>query len=122
MLSLSRFDWGLVEVDGYSLVEVAEGAEVFGEGAAGQELAQTGRGAEIVVLVVHYHGVWLAVALEIVTLAEIPAFGHQVFHLAFGEVGCCFHFVLWLVDTQLIRLILISVNIFFQLFSFPYIL
>jgi|Laugrefbdmm110sn_1035136.scaffolds.fasta_scaffold38441_2 hypothetical protein len=36
--------------------------------------------------IIHDYGVWLAVALELVTFAEILAFGDQVFHLAFGKV------------------------------------
>jgi hypothetical protein len=79
----------LVEVDGDSLVEVAESAEVFGECAASQELTQAGRGAKVVVISIHNHGVWFAVALELVAFAEIPAFSHQAFHLAFGEIARC---------------------------------
>lgn len=83
----------LVEVDGDTIVEVAKGAEVFRECATGQELSQSGGCAEIVVFSIHNHGVWLTATLELVAFAEFPAFGHQVVHLAFGEVGrrhfCC---------------------------------
>jgi hypothetical protein len=79
----------LVEVDSDSLVKVAEGAEVFGKCAARQKLTQAGRGAKVVVISIHNHGVWFAVALKLVAFAEIPAFGHQTFHLAFGEVTRC---------------------------------
>ena len=99
----------LVEVDGDALVEIAEGAEVFGEGAACEELPKCGRCAELIVVAVSNHGVSLAGWVELVTLAEIPAFGHQVFHLAFGEVGRC-HFLVGLPYERTIPLIFDSVN------------
>ena len=75
---------GLVEVDGDALVEVAEGAEVFGEGAAREEFAERGRGAELAMFSVCNHGVWLAVSDELVTLAEFADLDHQLIYLSFS--------------------------------------
>lgn len=52
-------EW-LVEIDGDSLVSIAEGSEVFGKNAAGQKLAHAGCSAEVIMLTVNDHGVWAA--------------------------------------------------------------
>lgn len=85
----------LVEVDGDALVEVAEGAEVFGEGAACEELSEGCCGAELVVVAVCNNGVSLAGWVELVAFAKFAALCHQLVHLRFGEECRC-HFLVGL--------------------------